>query len=141
LQECRSEQGVEVDNRGGALNAIEGGYFQREIALAAYEHQKQVEQRQEIVVGVNMYQAGEGKPPDIYRVDPELEPRQVTRLREIKAGRAAGPVAAALAEVEKAAQTGGNLMPPILEAVDARATLGEICDRLRKVWGEYNAAQ
>ncbi len=131
----------EVDNRGGALKAIEAGYFQREIALAAYEHQKKVERREEIVVGINKYQADEGKPPDIYRVDPDLEPKQMTRLREIKAGRATGSVAAALTEVEKAAETGSNLMPPILEAVDARATLGEICDRLRKVWGEYNAAQ
>ncbi|MDD4052214.1 MAG: methylmalonyl-CoA mutase family protein [candidate division Zixibacteria bacterium] len=140
LEKCIFEILGEVDGRGGALKAIESGYFQRQIAQAAYEHQKQVESREEIVVGVNKYQADAEKPPDIYRVDPELEPRQVSRLREVKAGRPASRVAAALASVEKAAETGENLMPPILEAVIGRATLGEICDRLRKVWGEYHAA-
>jgi methylmalonyl-CoA mutase, N-terminal domain len=130
----------EVDRRGGALKAIETGYFQREIAQAAYEQQKRVERREELIVGVNAYDAGAENPPDIHRADPEVERKQIGRVREAKAGRPKGPVAEALAEVETAAESEKNLMPSILEAVEARATVGELCDRLRKVWGEYHAA-
>lgn len=130
----------EVDRRGGALKAIETGYFQREIAQAAYEQQKRIERREELIVGVNAYDTGAEQPPELHRADPEVEQRQLSRLREIKAGRAEGPVAAALAGVEQAAKRSENLMPPIVAAVDARATVGEICDRFRKVWGEYHAA-
>jgi methylmalonyl-CoA mutase N-terminal domain/subunit len=122
---------------GGMLRAIESGYVQREIQQAAYDYQKAVESGARVIVGVNRYaQAGGGSLP-LLRIDPEIERTQVERLRKLRARRDAARVASALRQVEEIARTGRNLMPAILDAVKAYATVGEISDALRRVFGEY----
>ncbi len=126
-----------IETMGGMLRAIETGYVQREIQQAAFEYQKQIESGERVVVGVNRYTTeGAGKPP-LLKIDPEIERGQVERLRKLRARRNVSQVAAALADVELAARSNANLMPSILNAVKASATVGEISDVLRKVFGEY----
>ncbi len=126
-----------IDDLGGAVAAIERGYMQREIQSAAYAYQREIETKQRIIVGVNQFSAAEEPPTDILRVNPELEERQRERLGRLRAGRDANAARAALARVEAAARDGGNLMPPIIDAVRKRATLGEISDAMRRVFGEH----
>jgi methylmalonyl-CoA mutase N-terminal domain/subunit len=122
---------------GGMLRAIERGFVQQEIQNAAYEYQQSVDDQESIVVGVNKFEVEEEKPIPIQRIDPELETKQVERVRALRAKRDAGPHQAALKSVEEAARSGANLMPKILAAVEAYATVGEISDAMRKVFGEY----
>ncbi len=126
-----------IDKLGGMLAAIEQGYVQREIQQAAFDFQRAVEDERAIVVGVNKFQVEEEAPIPVLRIDPELERAQVERLRAMRARRDARAVAAALDAIESAAQGTENLMPLIVEAVESYATVGEISDRLRKVFGEY----
>jgi methylmalonyl-CoA mutase N-terminal domain/subunit len=126
-----------IDVLGGVLRAIETGYVQGEIQRAAYEYQRAVERREQIVVGVNQFVAEKETPIPTMRVDPELERAQVERVRALRARRDAARTGAAVAEVERLARTGENLMPAIASAVDAYATVGEISDALRRVFGEY----
>ncbi|HZN10303.1 MAG TPA: methylmalonyl-CoA mutase family protein [Blastocatellia bacterium] len=128
---------AKIDDLGGMLAAIESGYVQREIEAAAYDYQKAVEAGREVVVGVNQFQVAEEVPIPILKIDPAGERAQVERVRAVRAGRSAGEWRAALDGVERTARGGENLMPPILRAVEAYATLGEISDRLRAVFGEY----
>ena len=125
---------------GGMLKAIERGYVQQEIQNAAYEYQQAVDREQAIVVGVNRFQIGEEKAVPIQRIDPALEPRQVERLRALRAKRNPETWQAAIQAVEDTARSGDNLMPRILAAVEANATVGEISDAMRKVYGEYKEA-
>ena len=126
-----------IDAMGGTLRAIETGYIQNEIQNAAYAWQRAVESGERIVVGVNRFQQDEGGPAATFRLDPALEAAQVARLREIRAGRDASKVKEKLAALERAARGTENVMPAILAAAEAYATLGEIADRLRGVFGEY----
>jgi methylmalonyl-CoA mutase N-terminal domain/subunit len=126
-----------IDALGGMLRAIEAGYVQAEIQKAAYEYQKAVEREEQIVVGVNRFQAEEERPIPLLRVDPEIERTQVARLNALRARRDGARVRASLAEVERRAGTRENLMPAILGAVEAYATVGEIADALRRIFGEY----
>ena len=120
------------------LRAIEQGYVQREIQGAAYEYQREVETGEAVVVGVNRFVSdGSGVEVPIQRIDPMLEKRQVERVQAVRAQRDAGRWAAALQSVTDAAVNGENLMPRILEAVESAATVGEIADQLRGVFGEY----
>jgi methylmalonyl-CoA mutase N-terminal domain/subunit len=119
------------------LAAIEQGYVQREIQQAAFDFQRAVEDERAIVVGVNKFQVEEEAPIPVLRIDPELERAQVERLRAMRARRDARAATAALDAIESAAQGTENLMPLIVEAVERYATVGEISDRLRKVFGEY----
>jgi methylmalonyl-CoA mutase N-terminal domain/subunit len=125
---------------GGMLKAIERGYVQQEIQNAAYEYQQAVDREQAIVVGVNRFQIGEEKSVPIQRIDPALEPKQVERVRAVRAKRNPETWQAAIRAVEDTARTGENLMPRILAAVEAYATVGEISDAMRKVYGEYREA-
>jgi len=129
----------EVDRRGGALACIETGYFQTEIARSAYEYQKAVEAGEETIVGVNRFQSEELTVPEILRVDADLENGQIDRLQKTKASRDHAAVAQALARVEQAAGSTDNMVSPVLDAVACKATVGEISDRMRKIWGEYEA--
>ncbi len=136
------EQGAEqylkkIDAMGGVLRAIELGYVQREIQQAAYEYQRKVESGEQVVVGVNRYKADEETSIPILRIDPEIERAQVGRLRNLRSRRDNARVEAALKEVEATARSDRNLMPAILDAVKAYATVGEISDALRRVFGEY----
>ena len=131
---------AKIDDLGGMLSAIEAGYVQREIERAAYDYQKAVEAQQEIVVGVNRFQIKEGTSIPTLKIDPAFELAQVERVRKVRAERNSAAARAALEAVEAAARSGENLMPVIIAAVEAYATLGEIADRMRLVFGEYTEA-
>jgi methylmalonyl-CoA mutase N-terminal domain/subunit len=126
-----------IDDAGGTLRAIETGYIQNEIQTAAYEYQRAIEKGERIVVGVNRFQQPEDRAVPTFRLDPALEQAQVDSLRQLRASRSQAAVEERLAMLERAARGGDNLMPPILDAADAYATVGEISDRLRGVFGEY----
>ena len=126
-----------TDQLGGALRAIEVGFVGQEIANSAYRYQREVEQQQRIVVGVNDFATAESAPPRLLRVDPQVREQQLERLRSLRQTRDATAVQATLTALERAARGSDNLVPPILAAVQAYATLGEICDVLRRVFGEY----
>jgi methylmalonyl-CoA mutase, N-terminal domain len=130
-----------IDEMGGAVAAIERGYVQREIQDAAYAYQKAVEAGRRVVVGLNKFKVEEAAPRGLLRVDPAVGERQAASLRELRARRDGGRAEAALRGVGAAARGGDNLMPPILEAVKAYATLGEICGELRAVFGEYRPSE
>ncbi|HEY5055930.1 MAG TPA: methylmalonyl-CoA mutase family protein, partial [Acidobacteriaceae bacterium] len=122
----------------GMLRAIEQGFIQREIQNAAYAHQRAVDSGEAIIVGVNAFTAeGDDASVPLQRIDPDLERRQVERLRALRARRDTARWAASLRAVEDTARTGDNLMPHILDAVESLATVGEIADTLRRVFGEY----
>jgi len=126
-----------IDSMGGTLAAIEKGYIQAEIHNAAYAFQQSVEKGETVVVGVNKFRQEEEHPPATFRMDPALERAQIERLRELRASRAASVVEERLKALELAARGSDNLMPRILAACEAYATVGEISDRLRTVFGEY----
>ncbi len=122
---------------GGMLTAIEEGYVQREIGEAAYREQQEVEAGRRVIVGVNRYQAPEERRPSILHVDPAVVQRQKSRLRHVRAARDATQVQAALTALARAASGRENLLPRLLDAVRAYATIGEICDTLRTAFGVY----
>jgi methylmalonyl-CoA mutase N-terminal domain/subunit len=130
-----------IDDLGGAVKAIEHGYIQQEIADSAYKYQMGVESGENIVVGVNKFSAEEQPPKNLLRIDDEVETRQIERLNMVKEQRDNQAVEKALEELKKAAQGTENLMPYILTAVKEYATLGEISDVLRDVFGEYKPAE
>ncbi len=126
-----------VEQLGGAVEAIRQGYMQREIQDAAYAFQRQVERGEREIVGVNVHQMDEQPLAEIYRQDRTLAARQIASLTDVRKGRDSGQVQTALARVGEAAQSGGNLLEPLAEAVLAYATVQEMCDRLRAVFGVY----
>jgi methylmalonyl-CoA mutase N-terminal domain/subunit len=126
-----------IDAMGGTLKAIECGFIQQEIQNAAYEYQRSVDKREAIVVGVNAFEQEKEKPIPLLHMDESLERKQVERLRAVRAQRDPAKWQAALKKVEDTARGTGNLMPPIVEAVEANATVGEISDAMRHVYGEY----
>ncbi len=128
-----------IDRLGGTLAAIEAGVVQREIQDSAYRAQQAVESGDAVIVGVNRYQ-DEAPPIEVFQPNPEVEARQRERLRAVRAGRSEQIWRQAIAGVEAAAADGRNLVPPILAAVEAHATVGEIADAMRRVFGEYEGA-
>jgi methylmalonyl-CoA mutase N-terminal domain/subunit len=128
----------EIDAMGGTLPAIEGGFQQRQIQESAYRVQREIEREDRIVVGVNRFRDGDaGAPPPIQRIDPGGERRQVESLRRVRAERDGAAWEGAMRRLEDAARGQANLLPPIIEAVGSYATVGEISDRLRAVWGVH----
>jgi methylmalonyl-CoA mutase N-terminal domain/subunit len=128
---------TEIDTMGGAVRAIEVGFMQREILDAAYRWQREVDSGSRVVVGVNEYAQGEAAGPQVLRIGEELERDQIERLRALRARRDASAVRAALGAVGAAARSGENLLPRILQAVRAYATVGEVSDELRAVFGTH----
>jgi methylmalonyl-CoA mutase N-terminal domain/subunit len=126
-----------VEDMGGAVAAIESGYVQGEIQEAAVGQQQAIESGERVVVGVNRFRSGEEPEPVIFRVNTELAQAQIERLRRVRAERDSGASAASLRRLGETARTDENLMPAIIDAVRAYATLGEICGELRSAWGEY----
>ncbi|MBI4772623.1 MAG: methylmalonyl-CoA mutase family protein [Deltaproteobacteria bacterium] len=126
-----------IDELGGSVPAIEQGFIQKEIQNAAYGYQKAIESGDRSVVGLNIYQTDSEKPSNLLRVDPEVRNRQIAKLTKLKKERDSNASATALKNLEETARGNENLMVPILDAVKAYATLGEICDVLRGVFGEY----
>jgi methylmalonyl-CoA mutase N-terminal domain/subunit len=128
-----------IDENGGAVAAIEQGFIQKEIQESAYTYQRAVEMNDQIVVGLNKFQQEESPPTNLLRVNPAVRESQMAKLEQLRNQRDTKAVAAALKNLTTCAKGTDNLMPPILEAVRCYATLGEICDTLRAVFGEYKA--
>src|ERR1700681_506229 len=126
-----------IDALGGVLRGIETGYVQGEIQKASYDYQRAIERGEQIVVGVNQFVAEKETAIPTMRLDPELERAQIERVRALRARRDSSRANAAVAEVERRARSGENLMPAIAASVEAYATVGEISDALRRVFGEY----
>ena len=126
-----------IDEMGGAPAAIEKGYIQREIQDSAYQYQREIEKEERVVVGVNRFQAEQEKPTNLLRVDPAVRISQIEKVKKLKSERDEEAVKKSLVQLKRAAEGSGNLMPPIFDAVKAYATLGEICDVMREVYGEY----
>ena len=128
---------AKIDQMGGSVAAIEKGYMQQEIQESAYRYQREVETSERVIVGVNKFQTQEPPPQGLLKVDPRVRERQIQKLAELKGSRDGKRVQGALTELKKTAQGEANLMEPILNCVRALCTVGEICDILREVFGEY----
>jgi methylmalonyl-CoA mutase N-terminal domain/subunit len=126
-----------IEAMGGTLRAIETGYIQNEIQNAAFAYQKVVESGEQVVVGVNRFRMEGESPIPTFRLDPALEQAQIERLREVRASRNRTEVSRKLDRLEEAARGSGNLLPFLLDAAESYATVGEMSDRLRAVFGEY----
>lgn len=137
VEQAAMEYIEKIEAMGGAVGGIEEGFQQIEIQESAYEYQLEIESTERIVVGVNKFLMKEEKLRNLHRVDPRVEIGQRAKLQNLKNERNQQEVDKALARLKETARGTGNLMPPILEAVKAYATLGEICDELRDVFGEY----
>jgi methylmalonyl-CoA mutase N-terminal domain/subunit len=122
---------------GGVIPAIEENFFQREIAEASFRYQSEVEAGQRVIVGVNRYELEDERQPEILRIDPALERKQIERVRSVRARRDTAAVERTLAELRRAAETDVNLMEPIMACSRAYVTMGEMCDALRDVWGTW----
>ena len=134
----RAKQYIEkIDEMGGAAEAIEKGYIQREIQDSAYTYQREIEKDERVVVGLNRFQVEEERPSNLLRVDPAVRTSQLERLKKLRDERDGKGVQESLAGLKRAAEGDENLIGPIFQAVKAYATLGEICDVLREVFGEY----
>jgi methylmalonyl-CoA mutase N-terminal domain/subunit len=130
-----------IDGMGGAVAAIEAGYQQDEIEQAAYAYAKAIDEGEKVIVGVNRYVDDQPEPPEVFPIDPELQRQQAERVRKLRADRDQAAVDAALADVGAAARGTQNLLPPMKEALRLRATLGEVSDALREVFGVYQPAR
>jgi methylmalonyl-CoA mutase, N-terminal domain len=127
-----------IEKLGGVIAAIKENFFQREIAEASFRYQSEVEQEQRVIVGVNRYVQTDEQAPEILRIDPALETKQIARVRGLRARRDSAAVETALARLkDDAAHPDRNLMPPILDAARAYTTMGEMCDALRDIWGVW----
>jgi methylmalonyl-CoA mutase, N-terminal domain len=127
-----------IEKLGGVIAAIKENFFQREIAEASFRYQSEVEQEQRVIVGVNRYVQTDEQAPEILRIDPALETKQIARVQGLRARRDSAAVETALARLkDDAAHPDRNLMPPILDAARAYTTMGEMCDALREVWGVW----
>jgi len=127
----------EIDRMGGAVAAIERGFYQQLIAEEAYRAQQRVASGEDVIVGVNAYRDEEAPAPERFDVPPSLETAQLERLAELRASRDGHAVSSSLVRLGEAAAGNGDLMGPIVGSVEAGATLGEICGSLREVFGEY----
>jgi len=137
IEEKALEYIDKIDKLGGVITAIEKGFIQQEIQNSAYQYQKEIEENKRIVVGVNKFQINEKYPEGLLRVNPEVGRRQIEKLHALKKTRDNQKVQDSLTDLEKAAKSDANLMPYILNCVRAYVTLGEICDVLKKEFGEY----
>jgi methylmalonyl-CoA mutase, N-terminal domain len=138
MEELAYEYFGKIDELGGMVEAVKRGFPQREIADAAYELQRQIDRGERIVVGVNDYREGDGEPPELLRIDPELERKQIGRVQAVRARRPSEPVEQALAELKAAAaEPDRNLMPNLETCARVHATEGEIVEALQEVFGTY----
>lgn len=137
IEQRAQEYLTKIEGLGGMLKAIERGYVQQEIQNSAYEYQRAVDSHQRVVVGVNQFQAEEERPVAIFRANEQIERKQVEMLRALRARRNPATWKTSLSAVEDAARTSANLMPSLIRAVESEATVGEISDALRRVFGEY----
>jgi methylmalonyl-CoA mutase N-terminal domain/subunit len=129
-----------IDELGGMLASIESGFFRREIADAAFAYQRDVDARRKLIVGVNAFQEKDEKPIEVLTVDESVEQQQLAALRHVKQHRNQGDVQRCLDEVRRAASSNQNLLPPLLDAARARATVGEVINSLADIFGRYDRA-
>ena len=141
MEQQTEEYFYKIQQLGGVIPAIEKGFFQQEIANAAYQYQKEIEKKQRVIVGVNELSSGEEIKVPLLQIGEEVAKRQIVRLHQTKRERDNEALRRALTEVRKAAEGTDNLMPPIIKAVKAYASVGEICDVLRGVFGEWKGDQ
>jgi methylmalonyl-CoA mutase N-terminal domain/subunit len=137
IEKGAAEYISKIDQIGGAVTAIEKGYIQQEVQESSYRYQREIESGKRVLVGVNKFQVKEPPVKGLLKVDPRVRELQVKRLTELRASRDQKKVQASLEELKKVAQGDGNLMIPILQGVRSYCTLGEMCDVLRGVFGEY----
>jgi methylmalonyl-CoA mutase N-terminal domain/subunit len=137
IEKRASDYIAKIDQLGGSVAAIEKGYIQQEIQESAYRYQKEIEAGDRVMVGVNMFQTKEPPPKGLLKVDPKVREMQLKRLAQLRASRDGKRVETSLAGLKKVTEGDGNLMAPILDCVRTHCTLGEICDVLRGVFGEY----
>ena len=128
---------AKIDDSGGVVSCIENGFIKSQIEQAAYDYQKDIESGERVIVGVNAFQVEEEEKPELLRVKPEVEEAQIAALQDVKVQRDQTEVDRCLAALKEAAESKKNLMPPIMDAVRAYGSLGEICSVLRNVFGEY----
>ena len=126
-----------LDEMGGMVSAIEKGFPQREIKDAAYAYQKEIDNKDRIIVGVNEFITDEKSPLEVFKLDPATAKRQIERLKKVRMTRNKESLNKAMADLKKAATGKDNLMPFLIQAVKVHATLGEICDALKAVFGAY----
>ncbi|NNC84720.1 MAG: methylmalonyl-CoA mutase [Bacteroidia bacterium] len=137
VQKAAEEYLNKIDEMGGSVNAIEAGYIQNEIASSAYQYQREVENGESVVVGVNKYETEGSEVGDLLSIDDSIRQVQMDKIKQLKADRNSEKAESCLKTIEEAAKNDSNLMPHIIEAVETHCTLGEISDVLRKVYGEY----
>lgn len=137
IEEKARELLTKIDALGGAVAAIEQRFYQNEITKSAYQYQLAIERKEKIVVGVNEFISEPGMPAELLRIDERVGKEQIGRLHEIRRSRNAGAVVQALTDFRNAAAGTANLIPHIQTCVEAYASVGEISDALRAVWGEY----
>ena len=137
IEEEIGEYIKKIDAMGGTLKAIEEGYIQREIQDSAYRFQKEIEANERIYVGINKYTMEEPPPTNLLRVDPRQQEIETEKLRKLRAARDQKLWQVALEKLDEVSRTDDNVMPAVIEAVKAKATVGEVCDVWRKIWGEY----
>ncbi len=130
-----------IDALGGAVKCIENGYYHRELSDAAYSYQRQIETKDRILVGLNEYQSERGDGIPVFKPDPETQRKQTAKLKSLRDRRNTGEVTDSLKNMADAARAGENLMPSLIESVKAYATMGEICESLRGVYGVYSSSQ
>jgi methylmalonyl-CoA mutase N-terminal domain/subunit len=126
-----------LDDLGGMVSAIEKGFPQNEIRDAGYTYQKEIDDNERIIVGVNKFEAKEEQPIETLKIEPEIEKKQVERLRTFKKNRDGSRINKALEELKKSAESGESVIPPIIKTLKLYATVGEICNTLKEVFGEY----
>lgn len=129
----------QIDEMGGSVAAIESGWMQNRISDSAYKYQKDIESRDKIIVGVNEYQTEESAKIPIFKIDASIQQAQTEKIKALKANRDNALAQTCLAAIAEAANNGNNIMPPVIAAVEAKCTLGEISDTLRNIFGEYQA--
>jgi methylmalonyl-CoA mutase N-terminal domain/subunit len=129
---------AEIDRLGGSVRCIETGYFQDELAGAAYDFQRAIEEEKSIVVGVNRFHTGHPEVPQVLKIDPDLERKKIVELKELKASRDSAGVERSMGALRTATESENNLVPYVLDCVEQYVTVGEIADLFRTVWGEYH---
>jgi methylmalonyl-CoA mutase N-terminal domain/subunit len=129
----------QIESKGGSVACVENGWFRDEIARSAYRYQKEIEQGEAIVVGVNKFKTEQNEIPTVLKLDPALERKQIESLQAVKSRRDKGRVQKSLERLKDASVSDENLVGPVLEAIEQYATVGEISDVFRNLWGEYHA--
>jgi methylmalonyl-CoA mutase N-terminal domain/subunit len=129
----------QIDGMGGSVAAIESGWMQQKISDSAYKYQKDIESKEKIIVGVNEFQSEENNKIPIFKIDPSIQQAQIEKIKALKANRDNAIAQDCLSAITVAVNAGQNIMPPVIAAVEAKCTLGEISDTLRNIFGEYQA--